>query len=563
MRRWMFARQFGTIVWFSAACVMPTLTLARGASAQELQLLPPSVEVRIEEPKAEVSVVDQLLQKGFEFERSRRWSEALGHYEAAVKQHPDQANLKQRLELSRIHYDLARRYADTSFVKSVQGMTTGSALELYGEVLQKIQTHYVEAPNWSELLRRGAASLEVALEEPDFAARHLKNVTPEQVAAFRANLPRIMQARVLRTRTDAQQMVADIAYRAAQELGVSEPAIILEFTCGATGSLDPYSSFLTAAQLEDVFSQIEGNFVGLGVELKTVENALELVGIIEGSPADKGGMKVGEKIVAVDGRTTLEHSPDAVADMLKGPEGSFVTVTVIDRRNNTRRLKLMRQRVDVPSVDRIKIVDRDNGVGYFRITSFQKTTSRDVDAALWKLHREGMRFLIIDVRGNPGGLLTGSVEVADKFVNEGKIVSTRGRSAQEDFDYKAHAVGTWRVPLVVLIDGDSASASEIFAGAIHDHRRGTIVGTRSYGKGSVQGIFPLGVSKAGVRLTTAKFYSPSGQAISNHGVTPDVEVRSTAKPVVDDSGDLANAEPAIDSVLEAGVNIARNQLSKR
>ncbi|HTN73974.1 MAG TPA: S41 family peptidase, partial [Pirellulaceae bacterium] len=383
-------------------------------------------------------------------------------------------------------------------------------------------------------------------------------------AKFRLDLPGLIQTRVVRSRTDAQQVVADVAYRAAQQLGVTEPAVILEFTCGATGCLDPYSSFLSSAQLEDVFSQIEGNFVGLGVELKTLESSLELVGIIEGSPADKGGLKVGDKIIAVDGRATPQYTPDAIADMLKGPEGSYVTVTIIDRQKATRRLKLMRQRVDVPSVDRVKIVDRESGVGYFRITSFQKTTSRDVDAALWKLHRDGMRFLIIDVRGNPGGLLTGSVEVADKFVNEGTIVSTRGRSQQEDFDYKAHAVGTWRVPLVVLIDGDSASASEIFAGAIHDHRRGTIVGVRSYGKGSVQGIFPLGVSRAGVRLTTAKFYSPSGQAISNHGVTPDIEVRAVAKPVVDAEGNLLpEEENAVDAVLQAGVQIARNQLSKR
>jgi carboxyl-terminal processing protease len=248
--------------------------------------------------------------------------------------------------------------------------------------------------------------------------------------------------------------------------------------------------------------------------------------------------------------------------MLKGPEGSQVTVTIIDHEQLTRRLRLVRQRVDVPSVDRISIIDRQNGVGYFRITSFQKTTSRDVDAALWKLQRDGMRFLIVDVRGNPGGLLTGAVEISDKFVMQGTIVSTRGRSAHEDFDYKAHTTGTWRVPMAVLIDGDSASASEIFAGAIHDHRRGTIVGTQSYGKGSVQGIFPLNTGKAGVRLTTAKFYSPSGQAISHRGVTPDVVVRAVAKPVVED-GIVLSSEPVADAVLEAGVQLARSQLSKR
>jgi carboxyl-terminal processing protease len=145
---------------------------------------------------------------------------------------------------------------------------------------------------------------------------------------------------------------------------------------------------------------------------------------------------------------------------------------------------------------------------------------------LWDLHKQGMRSLILDLRGNPGGLLTASVEVADKFIADGGIVSTKGRSEPENFSYRAHRPGTWRVPLVVLIDGDSASASEIFAGAIKDSGRGKIVGTRSYGKGSVQGIFPLGKTGAGARLTTAKFYSPLGHVISNVGVTPDIDVRN-------------------------------------
>src|SRR5690606_26426898 len=201
------------------------------------------------------------------------------------------------------------------------------------------------------------------------------------------------------------------------------------------------------------------------------------------------------------------------------------------------------------------------GIAYMRLPSFQKTTAREVDAALWDLHRQGMKSLIIDVRGNPGGLLTASVELADKFIAEGAIVATRGRSPREDFDYRAHHVGTWRVPLTVLIDGDSASAAEIFAGAIRDHRRGMVVGVRSYGKGSVQGIFPLNSYKAGLRLTTAKFYSPSGQAISDRGVSPDVTVRIAAKPVTGSVATTAD-EPA-DAILDAALGLARQQLSQR
>jgi carboxyl-terminal processing protease len=197
-------------------------------------------------------------------------------------------------------------------------------------------------------------------------------------------------------------------------------------------------------------------------------------------------------------------------------------------------------------------------VAYLKLTCFQKTTSRDLDAALWKLHGEGMRTLIMDLRGNPGGLLTTSVDVADKFIEKGTIVSTRGRSPQEDYNYTAHSAGTWRVPLIVLIDGESASASEIFAGAIRDHARGVIIGTRSYGKGSVQGIFPLNMANSGLRLTTAKFYSPRGLPYSQVGVQPDLLVQQTAKPNPDGTL-VAGGDP----VMDAAVREARRQTARR
>jgi carboxyl-terminal processing protease len=220
-------------------------------------------------------------------------------------------------------------------------------------------------------------------------------------------------------------------------------------------------------------------------------------------------------------------------------------------------LSIRREHVDVPSLENAQIVDSDFGVAYVRIPAFQKTTARDLETALWDLHRQGMRTLVLDLRGNPGGLLTASVEVADKFLTEGNIVSTRGRSPQEDFNYQAHYGGTWRVPLVVLIDGDSASASEIFAAAIKDNNRGTVVGSTSFGKGSVQGIFPLGFAGAGIRLTTAKFYGPSGAPISNRGVEPHETVQVVAKPVngkVDVNNDL---------VLQAGIQAARSRVAAR
>ncbi|MFO0819798.1 MAG: S41 family peptidase [Pirellulales bacterium] len=500
--------------------------------------------------------VASVLERGRQLERERRWADALTYYEDAIRTHPTHRELSDRLALAKAHFDVSRRYSDTSFVTSLSNSKQRETLDTYAEVLSKIQSHYVQPPQWHDLVRQGTFHWEVALTEPLFLRKHVPNVSADLINACRREVRQITDTRAPRSRTEARDLVAWVAKLAQDRIGLPSSASILEYTCGAMNSLDDYSGFLTSDQLEDIFSQIEGNFVGLGVELKSDDRGLLIVSVIRGSPADKGGLRGGEHIVGVDGQPTTGKSTDAAADMLKGAEGTTVVVDVMDSNGNTRSVRLHRERVDVPSVDEIKMVDAEGGVGYFKLTSFQKTTSRDVDAALWKLHQQGMRHLIIDVRGNPGGLLTAAVEVADKFVGEGLLVMTRGRSANEDHDYRANTSGTWRVPLVVLIDGESASASEIFAGAIRDHRRGKIVGTRSYGKGSVQGIFPLTSSSAGVRLTTAKFYSPSGLEINKRGVSPDVTIRTTAKPV---GSEISIAEQGLDddATLRAAIQVAR------
>jgi len=522
---------------------------------------PADAQVRIPvEARFDEADVRAVLDKGTQLERNRRWGEALTHYEDALRSYPGRVDIEHRLSLARIHFDLSRRYADRSFTAALKATSERAALDQYSEVLLKIQSHYVTTPDWRELLRRGATHLDVALTEETFVKHHLPGAKPEQIESLRGELYRRLDWRHVESRYEVVNAAASIASLASQRVGLSPAAVILEFTCGAAGSLDDYSAFLTSAQLEDVFSQIEGNFVGLGIELKAEDGALKIVNTIPGSPADQAGIRPGDLIVAVDGRSTRDLTTDKAADVLKGERGTTVEVTVLGPDGKTRQLRVRRERIEVPSIEDAKILDAKNGVAYMRLTSFQKTTSRDMDAALWRLHREGMRHLIVDLRGNPGGLLTAAVETADKFVMNGKIVSTRGRNPHEDFDYKAREVGTWRVPLVVLIDGDSASASEIFAGAIRDHRRGQVVGQQSYGKGSVQGIFPLAHSKSGLRLTTAKFYSPSGRPISKQGVTPDIIVRMAAKPVVGEGKALAVSHgDKDDPVLAAAVRACMPQ----
>ena len=544
---------------FALACLLAACTAPQLARGQEAAPAPVKVEATDDLAK--------VFEQGAKLERERRWADALSHYEDANRHHPNQPDIVKKLSLARAHYDVCRRYSDSSFAATLDGLTQQDAIGVYDEVLLKINTHYVHQPNWQELFNRGRNSLEVALSEAPFIERNLAKLSPPEVASLKQELQRLVGAAVINDRRRAIDTVYSVAASLQQKFGLRAQAVILEFTCGATGSLDDYSSFLTSSQMEEVFSQIEGNFVGLGVELKTEPTGLNIVNVISVGPAFEAGIRPGDRIVSVDGKTPKQISPDAMADMLRGEEGTQVRVEVLGKNGQTRSLLISRRRVEVPSVDDVKMIDEEYHIGYFKLTSFQKTTPRDVDAALWKLHEKGMRSLVIDLRGNPGGLLKAAVDVADKFVMDGMIVATRGRSPREDFDHKGQIVGTWRVPLVILMDHDSASASEILAGAIQDHRRGSIVGEKSYGKGSVQGIFPLNISGVGVRLTTAKWYTPAGQPISGNGVSPDVAVRTAAKPAVgSELAVSANAAPpaaAEDAILRAGLQVSRANLSKK
>jgi len=531
--------------------VLPAILLGLAPCSASAQVVIPA------EALAPETAVTQVLQRGQDLETQQRWGEALAHYEGAIRDYPDKPELWDRLTLARMHYDLSRRYEDPSFVSWVRELSEQEAQQVYSEVLRKIESYYVKQPSWQELAQRGLDNLNIALASAAFRQANQIRCPDETVREFCEQIQRRMKATTVRNQREAGEVAANVAKLANQELGLRTAATVLEFTSGAACALDQYSCFLTNGQLDEVFSQIEGNFVGLGIELRAFDKSLLIVNVLPNGPAEAAGVRKGERIVEIDGQSVAQVSSDEAADMLKGLEGSEVEMVLSDAAGTTRRLRVGRRRVDVSSVQDVKIVDRQYGIGYLRLTSFQKTTGREFDEALWQLHRDGMKSLIVDVRGNPGGLLPAAVEVADKFVSSGRIVSTRGRNAHEDFDYQAHAVGTWQVPLVVLIDGDTASASEIFAGAIHDHRRGTVVGQRSYGKGSVQGIFALNASKVGVRLTTAKFYSPGGLAIAHNGVYPDVVVRTTGKPVSEGQNLVAASE---DATLSAGLQVARNSL---
>jgi carboxyl-terminal processing protease len=491
------------------------------------------------ERKLEEQERARALADGIELEDAGQWSDAIDHYESATRRFPQDRILYQRLLISRLRFDVNRRYQDQTYLRSLRDMTTSQSLDLYSEILANLQTHYVDTIEWSRVLLHGTAALETALDDETFVQTMLPNATPEQIEKFRMEIHHRISQRSTQSRFDLRATVSQVASMAQQELGLSGTATVLEFVSGAVSTLDTYTRLLSPGQLDDMFSTIDGNFVGLGVELKPGEDCLKILSVIPGGPADEAGIVAGDRIMGVDAISAADRDPDYVADLLRGPEGSLVSLEIASVDQQPRSIRVARRRVDVPCVENIHLVDTDAKIGYFRLTNFQKSTPSEVEKALWELSRQGMRSLIIDLRDNPGGLLPASVEVADRFIDSGRILTTRGRNARENFDYSAHRANTWNVPLAVLIDRNSASASEIFSGAIRDSNRGTVVGEKSYGKGSVQGIFRMQAAQFGLCLTTAKFYSPSGRAISRNGVEPHLSVPPTyiaARP--DENGRL-------------------------
>lgn len=299
---------------------------------------------------------------------------------------------------------------------------------------------------------------------------------------------------------------------------------------GMLETLDPHSSFMTPEMYEDMQADTHGEFGGLGIEIAIKDRMLMVVAPIEGTPADRAGIKAGDRIVSIDDQTTDTLEVMNAVRLMRGPVGEPVTLE-IERQGEPELLRFMIVR-DLIHIESVKSRLIDERFAYVRLSQFQERTGSDLRDHLERLREEADRPLagtIIDLRNNPGGLLDQAVAVSDLFLAQGVIVYTEGRDPDAQLNFSATEKGTEPdYPLVVMINGGSASASEIVAGALQDHGRAIIVGERSFGKGSVQTIVPLG-DDSGLRLTTSRYFTPSGRSIQARGIAPDIAVVQSAR----------------------------------
>ncbi|UCD65695.1 MAG: S41 family peptidase [Deltaproteobacteria bacterium] len=296
---------------------------------------------------------------------------------------------------------------------------------------------------------------------------------------------------------------------------------------GMLSSLDPHSSFLKPDDFKELQVETKGSFSGIGIEITTKDDMLTVVSPIEDTPAFKAGIQAGDRIIKIEGESTKDMSLIEAVKKLRGQKGSEVTISI--HREGWTDLQDFTIIRDVIPIHSVRSSVLEPGYGYIRITNFQRNTSHDLQTSLEGLLEEGpLKGLVLDLRNNPGGLLDSSVKIADIFLDEGIIVSTKGRLKDQNMEFSAHSGGSeYDFPMVILINNGSASASEIVAGALQDHKRALILGTQSFGKGSVQTIIPMAAG-SGLRLTTARYYTPNGTSIQAKGITPDVLVPKIA-----------------------------------
>jgi carboxyl-terminal processing protease len=443
---------------------------------------------------------------GEEMERSGQWLEAVRHYERALERWPNDDDLKYGRRRARVHFRVERRYSDHSFKNSLLGFSQDHALDLFDETAGRIRNSFVDPLSQLSIVAHGTESLYIALANPKFVEANLppaitdseKQARKKSIQEFRVLLREQYWNKQVYNSQHARSVIVEVARHASRSLKIVPAAVVMEYVFGGCNALDDYSGFLTADRLSDLYSNIDGEFVGLGVEMKEEKDlGMLLVNVLPESPASVGGLRKGDRITWIDGRDIRAASIDEAAALMRGQVGSRVKLKIHRQAENRDwDAVLIRRAVTVKSIPVAEIVDGDYKIGYIELAGFQKTTAAEMEDALEKLGRSGMKALVLDVRGNPGGLLTAAVAVLDKFIDEGILVSTKGRSGDQNWTYRAHRQGTLDMPLVLLTDGDSASASEIVAGAVRDHNRGRSWAGKLTASGLCRVFFTLVVKRA-------------------------------------------------------------------
>jgi carboxyl-terminal processing protease len=480
---------------------------------------------------------EQWRSEALILEREGKWLQACLLYEKLLKDDRTLAEARDGYQRCLRHLQLVRRHRDPSFAKLLS-RKPAEALDVYEEVLGELQKKYIDKSKTglTQLFRQGVEELRFALEDDVFQAEQLAGTSLEALKHFSARLES-WRLREIASLREARDQVLEIASEAKNSpLRLNPTAVVLEFVCGACNALDEYTSYLTPSWLRDVQLALKGNGVGVGLELEAADQKLLVAQVTPNSSAAALGLKPRDRITRIAGKPVDELPADIANARLQGEVGTTVDVEIVPAGDLMPRVvKLVRQPTNAPSVVDVKL--SADGIGYLRIVGFQESTAHEIKETVLQFQMVGLKALILDLRGNGGGAFKSAVLVAELFIGDGVIVRTRSRLSEHNKVYQANNPGAWPFPLVVLIDGDTASASEVLAGALKERRGATLVGQTTFGKGLIQAVVPLESLPAGIRITVARFYSPSNVPYQGLGVSPHLAVGQM--PGMDNQRDAA------------------------
>jgi carboxyl-terminal processing protease len=452
---------------------------------------------------------------------------------------------------------ISARYQDPKMLSFLASTSMQQMASLYLEASRTIDSRHVAPTSYEDRTDAALEGLIRALQNPEFLKAAGARGSDANLQSAITSIEEMLGAQPARSAQESLGVMQFAADTLNRQLGVRREVAALEFMNAVLDSLDKYSSFMpervgqspgASNEMHDsahTTAGLEERIVGVGIEMKKHDNGALIMGTVEGGSAAEAGIKRGDILVKIGNQPLTGMSLNQIADLVSGPAGTTVQIQ-IDRAGQRYNATLERRQVYVSSVGGAALVDSNNKVGYVKLKQFSESSAEDLEKAMWKLYNGGMNSLVLDLRGNPGGLLTEAVQVSDLFLPAGVIVSTKGRTASDNTTETAKRAKTWSLPLVVLVDENSASASEIFAAAIQDNGRGVVVGRKTYGKGTVQTHFPLNTASGVLKLTTAKFYAPSGREMAGVGVAPDYTVSNANEDTAQGLADDVDVQAAIE-----------------
>jgi carboxyl-terminal processing protease len=477
--------------------------------------------------------------KALAAEKRHDWLDACRWYDKSLRKDRTQADVRDAYQRCLRRLYVVRRCEDRVYKDAVAKLNESQARDVYQQVLDVVGPAYVD-PSRSDansLFHQGLQELRYDFDEAVFLQQYVPGAKSAAVTAFKKVLDDWQSHKVNNSKDAREEVVALIQAARRCELDV-KPALAtvigLEFASGACNGLDEYTLFLSPGYANDVQASIQSHYVSIGVELgMNGDNKVEIVRVFANSPAAEKSLKEHDIIVKIDGERVI--SADQAADKLRGESLSMVDIEYSRPGEVPSVAHVQRRPYNLPSVPEAQVFADAMSpmrIGYIRINHFQDSTAQDVQERLAYLQTIGVNALILDLRGNPGGVFQAGVQVADLFLNEGTVVSSESPLGEFNRPFGVGSKNPVQLPVVVLVDRDTASAAEVVAGALKDQRHANtlIVGQTTFGKGSIQGVIPLDKAPldktpGGVRITVAKLYSPSKhQAYTDRGVTPDVSV---------------------------------------